>query len=143
MADPPPSPDRHDETRTRPDGGSTRGASRWRKVIAILGLVAVAWVGDRVYDVVSFDGSVTGGSSLHGPGPGEAPTQTPDETPTETPEPSGGATPPAAPGSLPPEFFECLADQGFPIESEAEIHSVPPQALQACFGALHGGGGAP
>lgn len=116
-----------------PDRGS-RGASRWQKVIAILGLLVVAWVGEQVYEVVSFDGPLTGGAGLHGPGPSEGP--------TETPEPSGDATP-AAPGSLPPEFFECVADQGFPIESEAEIHLVPPQVLQACFGALHGGGGAP
>jgi hypothetical protein len=135
MADPPPSPDTDDQTRTGLDRGSSRGASRWQKVIAILGLVVVAWVGDRVYDVVSFDGPATGGPGLHGPGPGEAP--------TETPEPSEGGTSPGVPSSLPQEFFECVADQGFDIESEADIDSVPPQVLQACFGALHGGGGVP
>jgi hypothetical protein len=59
------------------------------------------------------------------------------EAPTETATPTGG------PGALPPEFYECLADQGVVIESPDEIHSVPQQALQACFGSLHGGGGAP
>lgn len=135
MADRPPSTDRRGETGTGPDLGSTRGAPRWQKVIAILGLLVVAWVGDRLYDVVSFDGSGTGGAGRHGPGPAPAP--------TEAPEPSGGATPPGAPGSLPQEFFECVADQGVEIESEADLHLVPPQVLQACFGALHGGGGGP
>jgi hypothetical protein len=49
--------------------------------------------------------------------------------------------PPSAPGSLPPEFVNCMADRGFKIESPADIHAAPPQVLQACFGALHQGGG--
>jgi hypothetical protein len=66
-----------------------------------------------------------------------------------TPEPGDGveaptqtATPNAL-GSLPPAFFECLADQGVVVESPDEIHSVPQEALQACFASLHQGGGAP
>lgn len=54
----------------------------------------------------------------------------------------GGSTPPSA-GQLPPAFMRCMAKQGFPVESPDEIHSAPQQVLQACFGALHGGGGAP
>jgi hypothetical protein len=50
---------------------------------------------------------------------------------------SGNASPPSAPGALPPEFVECMAEQGFDIDSVAEMHSVPPQALQACLGSLH------
>jgi hypothetical protein len=65
------------------------------------------------------------------PPPGDA-----VETPTATPTPG-------APAGLPPEFFDCLADQGVVIESPDEIHSVSPEVLQACFGSLHGGGGAP
>jgi hypothetical protein len=57
--------------------------------------------------------------------------------------PSEGTTPPSAPGQLPPEFVECMADQGFDIESSADIHSAPPQVLQQCFGSLHQGGGGP
>lgn len=132
MADLPPSPD---ETRKGPDSGSTTGASRWQKVIAMLGLLVVAWVGDQVYEKVTLDAFGTGGPGLHGPGPGEAP--------TGTPQPPGSATPPAAPSSLPPGFLECAADQGFDIQSEADIHSLPPKVLQACFGAVHEGGGAP
>ena len=71
-----------------------------------------------------------------------------DGAPTPSPAPDRGAeTPPEttpAPGgtgSLPPAFVECMADQGYTIESPDAIHSAPPQALQACFGALHQGGG--
>jgi len=56
--------------------------------------------------------------------------------------PSDGATPPSL-GALPPELMECFADQGFEIESPADIHSAPPQVVEACFGSLHQGGGAP
>jgi hypothetical protein len=54
------------------------------------------------------------------------------ETPTDT------ATP--APGALPPAFVKCMADRGFSVESPQEIHSAPPEVLQDCFGAVHGGG---
>jgi hypothetical protein len=54
----------------------------------------------------------------------------------------GGAAPPSA-GQLPPEFMQCMADQGFPIESPDDVHSAPQAILQACFGAFHGGGGGP
>jgi hypothetical protein len=66
-----------------------------------------------------------------------------------TPEPGDGVDTPSqtatpnALGSLPPEFVQCLADQGVAIASPDEIHSLPQQALQACFGSLHGSGGAP
>jgi hypothetical protein len=65
-----------------------------------------------------------------------------EEAPT-SPVPRDGAAPPAAPGSLPPEFVKCMADQGFKIESPADIHAAPSQVLQACFGALHQGGTGP
>lgn len=69
-----------------------------------------------------------------------------DEDPTTSPAPteapSGGATPPS-PGALPPGIAECIADQGFDLESPDELHSVPEQVLQACFNALHQGGGVP
>jgi hypothetical protein len=60
--------------------------------------------------------------------------------PTEAP---GDSTTPPSPSALPPELLECFADQGFEIDSPAEIHSAPPQVVQQCFGALHQGGGAP
>jgi hypothetical protein len=62
-----------------------------------------------------------------------------------TTSPPPAAAPPQPAGlQLPPQFLECLADQGIEVDpSTADLHSLPPQALQACFGSLHGGGGAP
>jgi hypothetical protein len=61
-----------------------------------------------------------------------APSQAPGEDAT-----------PASPGVLPPALLKCFADRGFEIESPADFHSAPPQVVQECFGALHGGGGGP
>ena len=58
------------------------------------------------------------------------------EAPRET-------APPTSPGELPREFVECMADRGFDVESSADIHSAPPEVLQACFGSLHQGRGGP
>lgn len=55
--------------------------------------------------------------------------------------PSGTTTPPSAVGSLPPEFLECMSEQGFEVGRSGDIHSAPPQALQACFATLHEGSG--
>jgi hypothetical protein len=63
-------------------------------------------------------------------------------SPAPSEAPSEGATPPS-PGALPPELVECYADKGFDIESPADIHSAPPQVVEACFESLHRGGGAP
>ncbi len=46
-------------------------------------------------------------------------------------------------GALPEELLECFADKGYDIESSAEIHSAPPQVVQACFESLHQGGASP
>jgi hypothetical protein len=53
------------------------------------------------------------------------------------------ATPPSASGSLPPAFLECMADQGFSIESSADIHLAPLEVLQVCFASLHEDSGTP
>jgi hypothetical protein len=53
----------------------------------------------------------------------------------------GGAAPPASPSQLPRAFVRCMAGRGFDVDALADIHSAPPQVLQACFGALHQGGG--
>ncbi len=55
----------------------------------------------------------------------------------------GGGPPPTSPSRLPPEFVKCMKDRGYEIKSSDDIHSAPPQVLQACFGALHQGGGTP
>jgi hypothetical protein len=57
-------------------------------------------------------------------------TTTPPATSTVAP----GATGPSDLGALPPEFIECMAEQGYEIESSADVHSTPPQVLQQCFG---------
>ena len=67
-------------------------------------------------------------------------------------EPAPGSTPagssgedaaPASPGGLPPGIAECLAERGFELESADDLHSAPAEALEACFDALHQGGGGP
>jgi hypothetical protein len=61
--------------------------------------------------------------------------------PAQAPRDDDSGTPPASPGQLPPAFVQCMAEQGFEIQSSGDIHSAPPQVVQACFGALHRGGG--
>jgi len=80
-------------------------------------------------------------------GGGDDEEATPNPAPSEAP--SGGATPPGVAGQLPPGIAECLADQGVDIPEDADINeifhgdAVPPQVLNACFDALHQGGGGP
>jgi hypothetical protein len=40
-------------------------------------------------------------------------------------------------GALPPGFVECMAEQGYEIQSSADIHAAPQDVLQTCFGAAH------
>jgi hypothetical protein len=98
--------------------------TRWRRGIALAVVIALAL-------------AVAGCSSDDG---GDKPQAKP--TTSDAPSGGGGTTPPSA-GQLPPKFMKCMADQGYPIESPDEVHSAPTQVLQACFGALHGGGGGP
>jgi hypothetical protein len=51
--------------------------------------------------------------------------------------PRGGAAPRGALDALPSRFVQCMAQQGYTIESTADVHSAPPEVLQACFGASH------
>jgi hypothetical protein len=75
---------------------------------------------------------------------GDGKKATTSPAPPDTVEtPREGAPPGGSPEALPPEFLECMADQGFDISSPDDIHSAPTQMLQACFGSLHEGGGAP
>ena len=61
---------------------SSAGLSRWQKVIGVLGLVVVLWVGDRLSDVIGSGGIGPGGD--HGPS-GVTPTTEPAGTDTSTP----------------------------------------------------------
>jgi hypothetical protein len=69
-------------------------------------------------------------------------------SPAPAAAPSDGAAPPDVASQLPPGVADCLADQGVDLEG-ADINeilhggAVPPQVLNACFQALHQGGGAP
>jgi hypothetical protein len=92
---------------------------RWHLLSAILVLVALA-----------LSAAACGG------GEEEAST-----TPAETDAPGVSGTPPAAPSELPPEFAKCMAERGFEVKSSVDIHSAPPEVLQACFGAVHQDGG--
>jgi hypothetical protein len=51
--------------------------------------------------------------------------------------PNEGAAPRGDPSQLPPEFVRCMAEQGYEVKSSGDIHSAPPQVLQACFGSIH------
>jgi hypothetical protein len=65
--------------------------------------------------------------------------------------PGGSVAPPGGLGGFPPQFLQCLKDRGVDVEGlEGEDPSdifhggaVPPEVLNACFGVLHGGSGAP
>jgi hypothetical protein len=81
-----------------------------------------------------------------GGGDDEGTATTPATTPAPS-EPPGGSAPGDL-GRFPPEFIKCLEDQGIDVEGKDPIElfhggGVPPQVLNECFGALHGGGGAP
>lgn len=68
-------------------------------------------------------------------GDGEEPATSP--APSEAPS---EGTAPSSPGALPPGIEECLAERGVELESPADLHSAPPQAVEACFESLHSGG---
>jgi hypothetical protein len=95
---------------------------------------AVSWVALALVTLVAI---VVGGIALAGSGDEESTTTSP---PAEAP--SGSAIP--SQGALPPGITECLADQGFDLESPDDLHSaVPQKVIDECFNALHQGGGAP
>ena len=96
---------------------------RLRTVISVALLIALVAI-------------VVGGIALAGGGDEESTTSPPSEAP------GAGAAP--SQGALPPQITECLADQGFDLESPDELHSAVPQdVINECFNALHQGGGAP
>jgi len=78
----------HPDSGVEPDGGAPTGTSRWQKVVGIVGLLVVLWVGDNMYDTVT--GDLGGGQ--HGPGQ-NAPVENQDQAPDT--DDGGGHTPPA------------------------------------------------
>jgi hypothetical protein len=63
-----------DETDAIPGRRATSGTSRWLKVVGILGLVALLWVGSEMYEVLY--GDIGGGG--HEPGQ-DAPVENQDQ----------------------------------------------------------------
>jgi hypothetical protein len=82
----------HPASGVEPDGAGPTGTSCWQKVVGIVGLLVVLWVGDNMYDTVTGDlgGGPAGG--LHGPGQ-NAPVENQDQAPDT--DDGGGHTPPA------------------------------------------------
>jgi hypothetical protein len=97
--------------------------------VALVAVIAIVVVGIAVAG-----GGGDDGESSTSPAPASAP--------------SDGAASPDVASQLPPGVAECLADQGVDLEG-ADINeifhggAVPPKVLNACFQALHQGGGAP
>jgi len=89
---------------------------------------------------------VVGGLAIAGDsGDDEGTRGTPSTTPAPSDAPDGSTAPPGL-GAFPPEFIQCLKDRGVDIEGKDPqelFHggAVPPEVLNTCFGALHGGGG--
>jgi hypothetical protein len=74
MADPPRDPDTRDDSGVEPDRKSTTGTSRWQKVVGIIGIVVVLWVGNDLLDN-ALDRGPGGGGGGPGPGQGEPPAE--------------------------------------------------------------------
>lgn len=83
-------PDAGEDTGEGPDRGATTGTSRWQKVVGILGVLVVLWVGNDTYKVI--DGDFGGGE--HGPSQ-DAPAENQDQ---ETDTDDGGGHTPGPPG---------------------------------------------
>lgn len=80
------------DTGVESDRGVPAGTPRWQKVVAMLGVLVVLWVGNDTYKVIDgdFGGGGDGGGGGHGPGQ-EAPVENQDQ-PSDT-DNGGGHTP--------------------------------------------------
>lgn len=68
-----------DDTGSRPDHAAPPRVSRWQKAVGTIGLVAVLWAGNNLYDAIDRGGG--------GRGPGR---DTPGENGGQGPETDGG-----------------------------------------------------
>ena len=93
MPDPSRYPDTRDDngadTGVEPDRKSTTSTSRWQKVVGIIGIVVVLWVGNDLLNNVLDRGP--GGGGGPGPGQGEPPA---DQEQGTDPDDGGGHAPP-------------------------------------------------
>jgi hypothetical protein len=67
VADPPRHTDIRDDAGEEPDPAARTGTSRWQKVVGILGLVVLLWVGNQMLNTLLGRGPGPGGMD-HGPG---------------------------------------------------------------------------
>ena len=81
------------------DGGAPTRTSRWQKVVGILGVLVVLWVGNDTYKVIDGDfGGGGGGGGGHGPAP-TTPVENEDQEPgSQSPTDDGGGHQPPAGG---------------------------------------------
>lgn len=85
----------------RPDTGVDPGrgalaASRWQKVVGILGVLVILWVGNDTYNVIAGDFGSGGDGGGHGPSQ-DAPVENQDQE-TDTGNDGGGHRPPPPTG---------------------------------------------
>ncbi|MBA2386151.1 MAG: hypothetical protein H0V69_03555 [Acidimicrobiia bacterium] len=78
--------------------GAVTGTSRWQKLIGILGVVVVVWVGGDLFDAVTGSGGGPGG----GPGDQAPGDQAPGDHAPPGEAPPGEAPPGEAPPGEPP-----------------------------------------
>lgn len=77
--------------------------SRWQRAVGIVGLLVVFWVGDRLYDVISSDGTSSSGTNGSGGGhqpPGGGEHQPPGGDPSSPPAAGDGDTSPSSEGGV-------------------------------------------
>jgi hypothetical protein len=76
----------HSDTGVGPDRGATTGISRGQKVVGVVGVLVVLWVGNDTYKVIDGDFGGGGGGGNHG-GPSQ---DTPVEKEDQEPGTDGG-----------------------------------------------------
>lgn len=87
MAETLPDPD----ARVEPHRGAAAGTSRWQKLVGILGVLVILWVGNDTYKVI--DGDFGGGAGGGHRPDQEAPVGNQDQE-TDTDDGGGGHRPP-------------------------------------------------
>lgn len=92
-----------DDRRPGREHASSTGTAAWQKVVAIIGLVVLVWVGDRYYDVLTFDG-VGGPNMEHGPDDVDNDREPGGQSPTGVQDPP--AEPPAQDQRVDPDSGE-------------------------------------
>ena len=85
--------DTHPDTGVGPDRGAPNGTSRWQKVIGVVGVLVVLWVGNDTYNVIDGDFGGGGGGGNHGGPSQDTPVENEDQEPGT--DGGGGHQPPA------------------------------------------------